>query len=78
MISDYKVRQFQNCLMVKIKSRESIVIVERYRKSTNHYFIYSYPGGTCKLDISDFNINKEKLYSLLILYRGRFSKKLKH
>ena len=47
------------------------VIMKRTGNSASNYLVYDYPNGRVELSITDFNITKRKLETLLRVYRGR-------
>lgn len=47
-------------------------------KHTKYFFKYNYPNGCVELQIDDLDTNYDKLNKLLILYRGRNTKRNKH
>jgi hypothetical protein len=54
------------------------VISEGSGKHTYYYLTYQHPTGAERLQIDDYNTDQKKLTKLLILYRGRNSKKEKN
>jgi len=54
------------------------VISEGIGKDTSHFFKYNYPNGSVDLKIDNLDTNYDKLNKLLILYRGRNTKRNNH